>query len=194
MAAPDAAESARRSSSDDDTRIGEAGPAEQVESSTAPETVHDHPVTWSRGQKVVHPPREALVELVGALRDEGWLMCIDVSAVDYLTYDAPRDLPAGVEPARFELVVLLISHNDKARLRLRVQVPESDPVVPTLFELHPGTEAMEREVFDMFGIRFEGHPDLTRILMPEDWDGYPLRKDFAVGRIPVQFKAPADGR
>ena len=75
-------------------------------------------------------------------------------------------------------------------MRLRVQVPEDDPVVPSLFDLYPGTEAMEREVFDLFGIRFDGHPDLTRILMPEDWEGHPLRKDYAVGRIPVQFKAP----
>ena len=73
-------------------------------------------------------------------------------------------------------------------MRIRVQVPESDPVVPTLFDLYPGTEAMEREVFDLMGIRFAGHPDLTRILMPEDWEGHPLRKDFGVGRVPVQFK------
>jgi NADH-quinone oxidoreductase subunit C len=59
-----------------------------------------------------------------------------------------------------------------------VQVPESDPTVPTLFDIHPGTEAMEREVYDMFGIRFDEHPDLTRILMPEDWVGHPLRKDY----------------
>jgi len=188
----EAAEPARQSSADDDTRIGEAGPAEQVESDA--EHVHGHPVTWSRGQKVVHPGREDLVSLVKTLRDEGWLMCLDVTAVDHLLNEAPRRLPAGIEAERFELVVVLISHNERQRLRLLVQVPEDDPVVSTLFELHPGTEAMEREVFDMFGIRFDGHPDLTRILMPEDWDGHPLRKDFAVGRIPVQFKAPAAGR
>jgi NADH-quinone oxidoreductase subunit C len=78
-------------------------------------------------------------------------------------------------------------------VRLRVQVPDEEPVVPTLWELYPGTEALEREVFDMFGIVFEGHPDPTRILMPEDWEGHPLRKDYAVGRIPVQFKA-VEGR
>ena len=68
------------------------------------------------------------------------------------------------------------------------QVPEDDASVPSLFDLHPGTEALEREVFDMFGISFDGHPDLTRILMPEDWIGHPLRKDYSSGRIPVQFK------
>jgi NADH-quinone oxidoreductase subunit C len=69
-----------------------------------------------------------------------------------------------------------------------VQVPESDPTLATLFDIYPGTEAMEREVFDLMGIQFNGHPDLTRILMPEDWEGHPLRKDFASGRVPVQFK------
>jgi len=71
---------------------------------------------------------------------------------------------------------------------LRIQIPESDPVLASAFTLYPGTEAMERETFDMFGIVFEGHPDLTRILMPEDWQGHPLRKDYDPGRIPVQFK------
>jgi NADH-quinone oxidoreductase subunit C len=152
-----------------------------------PELLHGHPVVRAHGTRVVHAPREALVELVRALRDEGWLQCLDVTAVDYLTHPQP-DLPDGVVPERFEVVVTLISHHERERMRIRVQVPESDPTVPSLFEVHPGTEVTEREVFDMFGISFDGHPDLTRILMPEDWHGHPLRKDYGVGRIPVQFK------
>ena len=156
-----------------------------------PELLHGAPVVRVRGQRVVHAGREELVSLVRTLRDEGWVQCLDVTAVDYLAHPQP-DLPDGVAPERFEVVVLLISHHERERLRIRVQVPESDPVVPTLFEVHPGTEAMEREVYDMFGIAFEGHPDLTRILMPEDWEGHPLRKDYGVGRIPVQFKDAPD--
>jgi NADH-quinone oxidoreductase subunit C len=93
-----------------------------------------------------------------------------------------------VAPQRFEVVVSLLSMDEGKRVRVRAQVPEGEPTLPTLFEVFPGTEAMEREVYDMFGIVFEGHPDLTRILMPEDWEGHPLRKDYPIGRIPVQFK------
>ncbi|MFM9225731.1 MAG: NADH-quinone oxidoreductase subunit C, partial [Actinomycetota bacterium] len=107
--------------------------------------------------------------------------------VDYLGAPA-RDLPVGVTPERFEVVVNLLSISRGERVRLRTQVPASDPVVPSLFDVHPGTEAHERETFDMFGISFDGHPDMTRILMPEDWVGHPLRKDYDEGRIPVQFK------
>ena len=106
----------------------------------------------------------------------------------------PAPFPRGWRAERFEVVVILISHTARERLRLRVQVPEADPTVPSLFDVHPGTEAPEREVFDLFGIAFDGHPDLTRILMPEDWVGHPLRKDEAIGRIPVQFKGTADAR
>jgi NADH:ubiquinone oxidoreductase subunit C len=153
--------------------------------------VHGHPVTLSHGQEVIHVPREALRELVGALRSDGFLQCLDVTAVDYLAYPAPRDLPDGIAEERFELIVTLISHGERRRLRLRVQVPESDPTCPSLFELFPGTEALEREVFDMFGITFTDHPDMTRILMPEDWIGHPLRRDYSVGDIPVKFKGAA---
>ena len=150
-------------------------------------------MTTSLGQEVLHPTREDLVSVVRALRDEdGYLMCLDVCGVDYLTFEADRGLPAGIEAERFEVVVTVISHERHDRLRLRVQVPAEDATCPSLFDVHPGTEAMEREVFDLFGIAFDGHPDLTRILMPEDWDGYPLRKDAAIGRIPVQFKAAHD--
>ena len=151
------------------------------------EELHGSPVTRHRGQRAAHVRREDLVETVAALRDEGWLQCLDVTAVDYLAHPQ-SDLPDGVQPERFEVVVTLISHARRERLRLRVQVPESDAVVPSLFEVHPGTEALEREVFDLFGIAFDGHPDLTRILMPEEWQGHPLRKDYGIGRIPVQFK------
>ena len=164
-----------------------------VEATPEPETMHGALVTRQNGVVVLHAAREKLVEIVRALRDEGWLMCLDVTGVDYLSHRR-TDLPDSVEPERFEVVVTLISHRDRARLRLRVQVPETDPTVPTLFEVHPGTEAMEREVFDMFGIAFDGHPDLTRILMPEDWVGHPLRKDFGIGAIPVQFKAAPSSR
>lgn len=151
--------------------------------------------TASLDDQVLHPHRGQLADLVRALRDEeGYAMCVDVTAVDYLAHPARPPLPPGVEPERFELVVMLLSHATRERLRLRVQVPEDDPSVPSLFDVHPGTEALEREVFDMFGIRFEGHPDLTRILMPEDWIGHPLRKDYAVGKIPVQFKGVTDAR
>ncbi|CAB4599041.1 unannotated protein [freshwater metagenome] len=114
-------------------------------------------------------------------------MVSDLTAVDYLLVPS-RALPAGVAAERFEVVVNLLSLKDRQRLRVRVQVPESDASIPTLFDMYPGTEAMEREVYDMFGIVFTDHPDLSRILMPEDWEGHPLRKDYEVGRIPVQFK------
>jgi NADH-quinone oxidoreductase subunit C len=157
-----------------------------------PERAYGVLVTWSRGQKVLHPSRDELINVVRALRDDGFNQLIDVTAVDYLTSEDDRPLPAGIAPERFEVVIGLISHSKRERVRLRVQVSEHDARVPTLFDLYPGSEALEREVYDMFGIVFDNHPDMTRILMPEDWIGYPLRKDYAIGRIPVQFKdAPA---
>lgn len=142
---------------------------------------------------VVHVGRDEYLARMKALKDEGFNMCVDITAVDYLTHPA-RVLPEDVQPERFEVVVNLVSHADRRRIRVRVQVPESDPTLASLFDLWPGTEAPEREVYDLLGITFADHPDLTRILMPEDWEGHPLRKDYAVGRVPVQFKAAPSTR
>jgi NADH-quinone oxidoreductase subunit C len=148
----------------------------------------DAPTRADHPQEVRHVAREEYLATVKSLADEGYAMCIDLTAVDYLELPGRR-LSDGAEPAqRFEVVVNLLDLGNRRRLRLRVQVPEDDATLPTLFDVHPGTEAMEREVFDMFGIEFSDHPDLTRILMPEDWVGHPLRKDYEIGRIPVQFK------
>jgi NADH-quinone oxidoreductase subunit C len=148
-------------------------------------------VSYSAGDLVLHPTREHYIDAVKALADDGFLLILDVCAVDYLTYaegGASRDLPEGIEPERFEVVVHLANLENRSRIRLRVQVPGTEPELPSLFPIYPGCEAMEREVFDLFGVSFGGHPDLSRILMPEDWVGHPLRKDYEVGRIPVQFK------
>ncbi|MGH9030462.1 MAG: NADH-quinone oxidoreductase subunit C [Acidimicrobiales bacterium] len=139
------------------------------------------------GQEVAFPSRDGYHGLVESLRADGFETLSDLTAVDYLAYP-PRGLPPQVTPERFEVVVNLLSLSRRRRLRLRVQVPGSDPVVDSVWDLYPGSEALEREAYDMFGIVFRGHPDLTRILMPEDWEGYPLRKDYSVGRVPVQFK------
>ena len=194
--------------SDTEATSGFEGAAEDEVWAAAPaepETRFGQPVSYSpgpasrargtRAQQVLHPGRADLVDLVRALRDdEAFRVCIDLTAVDYLAYEGVRELPPGVEPERFEVVVGLLSLETSERLRLRVQVPADDATCPSLFDVHPGTEAFEREVYDMYGIEFTGHPDLTRILMPEDWDGFPLRKDHPVGAIPVEFKGVQNAR
>jgi NADH-quinone oxidoreductase subunit C len=167
---------------DDDETIAEPASAPE------PERRHGALLTISGGQAVLHPARESWVEVITALRADGYWMCVDLCGVDYLSFSGHRGLPDGVDAERFEVVVNLIDHTSRRRIRLRVQVPADDPTLATLFKIHPGTEAMEREAFDMFGITFDGHPDMTRILMPDTWVGHPLRKDYDVGRIPVQFK------
>ena len=153
---------------------------------TEPTTMHGVPLSRSRGQLVLHPDRADYLRVAEALYSEGYTMCSDLCAVDCVLLPE-RALPEGVAPGRFEVVVALRALWLPRRVRLRVQVPDHDPTCPSLFELHPGTEAMEREAYDMFGIVFVGHPDLSRILMPDDWEGHPLRKDYPVGRVPVQF-------
>lgn len=151
------------------------------------ELQHGCPVINSNGQRVLLVARDQYVNVVKALADEGFDMCVDLTGVDYLNMPN-RTVGADIDAERFEVVVNLLSLTKRERIRLRVQVPANDATLPSLFDIHPGTEAHERETFDMFGIVFENHPDPTRILMPEDWDGHPLRKDYDQGNIPVQFK------
>ncbi len=148
------------------------------------------PVTDSRGQRVIHVDRANWFDVAVDLFADGWNMCVDLTAVDYLSYAGRRSLPASVTAERFEVVASFISHEKRDRIRARAQVSADDPTIASLYNLYPGTDYLEREVYDMFGITFTDHPDMSRILMPESWQGHPLRKDFAVGAIPVQFKAP----
>jgi NADH-quinone oxidoreductase subunit C len=144
--------------------------------------------TPGRGvDEVAFPDRAQYLDVVTQYRQGGFEQCADLCAVDYLSHIG-RQLPEGVGAERFEVVANLLSVSQRRRVRVRVQVPEGDAVLPSLFSEFPGVEAMEREAYDLYGIRFTGHPDLTRILMPEDWEGHPLRKDYGVGRVPVQFK------
>ena len=154
--------------------------------------LHGCPVAEAIGAKVVHCNRESYLDLCRALKADGFAMPVGLTGVDYLTHPG-RVLPEGVRQERFEVVVELADLVHKARIRVRCQVPAADPRLPSLFEVWPGTEFHERETYDMFGIRFDGHPDLSRILMPEDWEGHPLRKDYDTGHVPVQFKEAPRG-
>ena len=111
-------------------------------------------------------------------KKDGYDMMIDLTAVDWYRKKEPR----------FEVIVNLLSVSKNSRLIINVAVPDEDLKIPSICEIYPGANFYEREVFDMFGIEFENHPELTRILMPDDWTGNPLRKDYGSGRIPVQFK------
>ncbi len=143
----------------------------------------------SHGQAVVYVDRANLRDVVGfLLLEQQFTQVVDITGVDQST-NPGRFLGDGVAPERFEVVANCLSHWRNRRLRLIAQVPEHDPVVPSLVPLFPGVELAEREIFDLMGIRFDGHPDLTRILLPDEWVGHPLRKDDATARVPVQFKA-----
>ncbi|GMQ93766.1 MAG: hypothetical protein BMS9Abin12_1246 [Acidimicrobiia bacterium] len=111
-------------------------------------------------------------------RDTGFDTFIDLFAVDHF-----RDAP------RFEVTLNLISMSARERILISTRVPYDDPSVPTLTGVFAGANFYEREAYDLVGIDFPGHPDLTRILMPDDWVGHPLRKDYDIGAVPVQFKA-----
>lgn len=115
--------------------------------------------------------------------DSGFSFLSDLCGVDRL----------GSSP-RFEIVYSLTDMGNPRRLRIRVPVPDGEPPkMKSVTEIWPTSNWMEREAFDMFGIVFDGHPDLTRILMPDEWEGHPLRKDYAVGKVPVEYKHLSPG-
>lgn len=137
-------------------------------------------VEWeeSQGQDIAVVPSGTWYEFAEAVRDAGFEMCSDLTAVDWLR----------ARPQRFQVVANLVSLTHGARLRMTTSLDRHDPTLASITPIWPGAGFAEREVYDMFGVVFDGHPDLTRILMPDDWEGYPLRKDFGVGSVPVQFK------
>jgi len=128
-------------------------------------------VSEFRGEIRLRVPREHLYALAEALRDSyGFDLLVDLTCVDYLNYRDATD--------RFGLVVVLAGTETNERLTLRVYLNEPDLTVASLVPLWEGANWMEREVWDMFGIDFDGHPDLRRILMPEEFTAHPLRKDY----------------
>ena len=133
----------------------------------------------SLGETTAVVDRAALVDILRHCRDEpdlGFDMLTDLTAADYLKYPGREDGP------RFEVVYLLHSMPHNHRVRLKVRVDEDDAVVPSAVDLWPIANWLEREVWDMFGVRFAGHPDLRRLLMYEEFVGHPLRKDYPINR------------
>jgi NADH-quinone oxidoreductase subunit C len=138
-------------------------------------------VVIHRGEITFHVRREDLPRVARAFRDDDRLrfeLCSGVSGVHY-----PDD-----HGAELHAVYHLLSMSYNRRVRLEVSVPDADPHVPSIVGVYPTADWHERETFDMFGIVFDGHPALTRILMPDDWPGHPQRKDYPLGGIPVEYK------
>ena len=139
-----------------------------------------HRIVVDRGELTLYVAREHLLGLCQVLRDEAALrfeLCSSVSGVDYL--GAAR---------RLHSVYHLTSMTWRRRIRLEVALSEADPHVPSVTSVYPTADWQERETWDLFGIVYDGHPALTRIMMPDDWPGHPQRKDYPLGGVPVQYK------
>ncbi|MEN8040206.1 MAG: NADH-quinone oxidoreductase subunit C [Actinomycetota bacterium] len=143
--------------------------AEAVERSYASSDVTYHAITV---------PVDDWVAFAATARDSGFDAFSDLFAIDHFS-EAPR----------FEVALNVVNMTARERIIVSTRVPYDDASVPTLTDVFAGANFYEREAFDLVGIDFPGHPDLTRILMPDDWVGHPLRKDYDIGSVPVQFKA-----
>jgi NADH-quinone oxidoreductase subunit C len=134
-----------------------------------------------RGELTLHVRREKLRELAQLLRDDEELRFELLSSVSGVHYplDTDRELHAVYQ-------ITSLTHN--RRIRLEVSAPDSDPHIPSVVAVWPTADFQERETWDLFGIVFDGHPALTRIMMPDDWPGHPQRKDYPLGGIPVEYK------
>ncbi|UPK77104.1 NADH-quinone oxidoreductase subunit C [Nocardioidaceae bacterium SCSIO 66511] len=138
-------------------------------------------VVIDRDEMTVFVRREDILGVVQAMRDDPDLrfeLCSGISGVHY-PHEAGREL---------HVVYHLLSLTHKRRIRLEVTAPDSDPHVQSVVSVYPTADWHERETYDFFGVIFDGHPSLTRILMPDDWPGHPQRKDYPLGGIPVEYK------
>jgi NADH-quinone oxidoreductase subunit C len=137
-------------------------------------------VVIDRGELTLHIATDHILPLAKTMRDDPSLrfeLLSSVSGVDYLS-----------SVNRLHAVYLLTSMTYRYRVRLEVAVPVDNAHIPSVTSVYPTADWQERETWDMFGIIFDGHPGLTRILMPDDWDGHPQRKDYPLGGIAVQYK------
>jgi NADH-quinone oxidoreductase subunit C len=138
-----------------------------------------------RGEITIAVKPEVVVDVCDYLRVTPGLVynfLSDISAVDYYP-----DPPTDERPERFGVAYHMYSMLYNRRLRVKTYLPEEEPVVKTVINVWPAANWLEREIADMMGVVFEGHPDPRRLLMPEDWDGHPHRRDYPLGKETVQF-------
>ncbi len=163
--------------------------ADKLTTLTTPEAIEK--VVVDRGEITFFIRRHALLETVTHLRNDPTLrfeFCSSLSGVHF-PHEKGRELHVAIH-------LLSMTHN--RRIRLEITAPEDDPHIPSVVSIYPTADWHERETYDFFGIIFDGHPALTRIMMPDDWPGHPQRKDYPLGGIPVEYKggtiAPPDQR